>query len=263
MVESLKELNQICQKPRYKEVGNWMVRHILRDAALPITRLLLYTSITANQVTLISLFVALAGILCFSILSNVSFLLGAILLQAWYLLDHVDGQIARYRKTDCMTGRFFDYVTHHLIHGVIYFSLGLYCYRRGTNLFFIVWGFTISVAAIFFNISQDIKFKTFYEYLVKSKQVEIKTETGSTGNQKPSLIKSLFSFLHKIFEIHVMMNILTLCAIIQFWTPDFDFRFFLFGIYGLIVPFLAVTKISHMITSRAVDVEFKRLFKTS
>src|SRR5437762_1650191 len=105
MVESLKELNRICQKPRYREVGNWMVRYVLRDLALPFTWLLLHTPVTANQVTLASLVVGLFGISLFAATSNASFLTGTLLLQLWYLLDHVDGQIARYRKTACLSGR--------------------------------------------------------------------------------------------------------------------------------------------------------------
>ena len=107
-----------------------MVRNILRDAALPITWLCLHTQITANQVTLISLVIALIGVSSFALSSNASFLIGSVLLQVWYLLDHVDGQIARYRNTSCLSGRFFDYVTHHLIHGAIPFSFGLHAFYQ-------------------------------------------------------------------------------------------------------------------------------------
>src|SRR3989338_3961306 len=107
MVESLKELNNICQKPRYKEVGNWMVRNILRDAALPITWALLHTPVTANQVTLASLGIGLFGILLMAFVGKGWFLLGALLLQAWYLLDHVDGRNTPHPPTTPLPRRFF------------------------------------------------------------------------------------------------------------------------------------------------------------
>ena len=104
-MESLKELNVICQKPDYKTKGNWYVRTILRDAALPVTWLLLHTKITADQVTLASLAVALLGMIALALPGTGWFVAGVLLLQLWYYLDHVDGQIARYRKTVSLTGR--------------------------------------------------------------------------------------------------------------------------------------------------------------
>src|SRR3989338_5676458 len=145
MVESLKKLSEICQKPRYKKVGNWMVRHILRDAALPVTWLLLHTPITANQVTFFSLVIGIVGIGLFSALAPSLFLAGTILLQLWYFLDHVDGQIARYHKTVSITGRFFDFLTHHIIHGVIFFSLGICMYQITRNFYLVIWGFVLSL----------------------------------------------------------------------------------------------------------------------
>ena len=67
MVEPLNELNRICQKPDYKKTGNWYVRHIVREAALPMTWLLLHTRITANQVTAVSLAASLLGMISLAI----------------------------------------------------------------------------------------------------------------------------------------------------------------------------------------------------
>ena len=260
-MESLRELNQICQKPRYKETGNWMVRHILRDAALPITWLLLHTPVTANQVTLASLIIGLAGIMCFAVPSKFIFLIGALLLQCWYLLDHVDGQIARYRKTASLTGRFFDFMTHHIIHGVIFFSLSLYCFQVTGASYFMVWGFIASFSMTLFNLSHDTKYKTFFERLQQLPNLTIKIreqqkESAELTATKVSLRK-LFSILHKMSEIHVFMNILTLTAVVQFAVGWFgDLRFLIFLIYGCIAPFLALTKITYLIIKREIDSEF-------
>ena len=136
MVESLKELNKICQKPRYKEVGNWMVRRLLRSMALPITWLLLHTPMTANQVTFFALITGLLGILFLASHTPAFYLAGAILLQLWYLLDHVDGQIARYRNSASLTGRFFDFMMHHLIDGCLFFALGFNAFILSQNIKF-------------------------------------------------------------------------------------------------------------------------------
>lgn len=269
MVEPLKELNQLCQKPRYKEVGNWMVRHILRDAALPITWLLLHTSVTANQVTLVSLGIGLFGIFLMAFVSKGSFLLGAVLLQVWYLLDHVDGQIARYRGTACLTGRFFDFLTHHVIHGVLFFALGFYAFQATGSLLLVVWGFVVSVAMMMFNLFNDTKYKTYFEKLNNLETVRIlKKEAGEESKQEEppvrgqaDILKRAFSFCHKISEIHVLMNILTFAALFQvFAASSADFRLLLLGIYGLVVPVMACVKAVYLIVNRKIDEEFERTF---
>ena len=270
-MESLKELNKICQKPRYKEVGNWMVRYLLRDAAIPITWLLLHTPITANQVTLISLVVAIAGAFCLMGPGNFLFLLGVLLLQLWYLLDHVDGQIARYRKTASLSGRFFDFLTHHIIHGIIFFVLGVHSFMVTGSFVFVLWGFITALAMMVFNLSYDAKYKTFFEKIVSSsKTFKIKSfnpiseedEREKTQPTKTTWFRKGFACLHKFCEIHVLMNLLTLMAILEFFIPvlNVDFRLLSHVFYGLAVPILAAVKISYLIGKQEIDREFERLF---
>lgn len=270
MVESLKELSSRCQKPRYKEVGNWMVRNILRDAALPMTWLLLHTSVSANQVTLFSIFVGVLASLCFALPPDGFFLAGALLLQFWYYLDHVDGQIARYKGTACLTGRFFDFVTHHLIHAIILFPLGLYAFQKTGGFIFIIFGFAGSMGTVMFNLIYDVQYKTFFEKIHTQKTLEIlqpkPAEDGSgAGNDKTSVsaFKKIFAILHKAHEIHVMMNVLTLAAALQFLPvlKVIDFRLLLFLFYGLLAPFLAVVKTAHFIKTRKIDQDFTETFR--
>lgn len=261
MIESLKELGAKCQKPRYKEVGNWMVRHILRDAALPVTWLLLQTPVTANQVTLASLIIGAIGIFCFSAVPHGFFLAGALLLQFWYYLDHVDGQIARYRGTACLSGRFFDFVTHHFIHGILYFFLGMYTFNVSGHSFYVIWGFAASAATFMFNMIYDIQYKTWFEKLVSVRKVEIRKENGGSHAKavETNMFKRIFSLLHKLEEIHVVMNLLTLAAVLQLtpWFGRIDFRFCFLAFYGITVPVLAIAKITFLIRGRKIDHAFE------
>lgn len=268
MVESLKELNQICQKPRYREAGNWMARYLVRDAALFITWLLLHTTITANQVTLISLIIGIAGGLWLALQGDIPFLIGVFALQIWYLLDHVDGQIARYRKTASLTGRFFDFTTHHIIHGILFFCLGAYCFYKTNQPLFIFWGFATSLAGMMFNLIHDTKYKTFFEKLLTMKSIRVKEPEEKKQQAKVAMTassgKKTFSLTHKLFEIHVAMNVLTFAAVLQCSIlKSVDFRFLLFIFYGISVPILAVTKISYLIVKRKIDQEFDSFFSSN
>ncbi len=259
MVESFKELNQLCQKPDYKTKGNWYVRTILREAALPMTWLLLHTPVTANQVTLISLFVSFLGMFFLAVSGEAAFLTGVLLVQLWYYLDHVDGQIARYRKTACLTGRFLDFLTHHIVHTTLFFALGFYCYAVTASVVFIVWGFFSALAILTFNSIHDLKYKTFFEKLQQNGGIIPKQRDAFRKAPQGAVprAKRFFSFAHKCCEIHVMMNILTLGALIQLVFSTMDLRLFLFWVYGLVAPGIAVAKIAYILKVRKIDADYQ------
>ncbi len=261
MVESLKELNKICQKPDYKTKGNWYVRTILRDAALPATWLLLHTRVTADQVTLASLAVSFVGMIFLAVPGTGAFLTGVVLLQFWYYLDHVDGQIARYRKTDCLTGRFLDFLTHHMVHTTLFFALGFYVFQVTGSVLFILWGFASALAILVFNVAHDVKYKTFFEAIAKQRTVTltVREEDGSckTSGEPASVKRRLFSLAHKLCEIHVMMNVLTLGAIAQILLNVIDVRTVLFLIYGLLAPAISIIKVVYILKTQQIDHEYQ------
>ena len=263
MVESLSELNKLCQKPQYQEVGNWMVRKILRPAALPITWLLLHTNVSANQVTLAALLIGLLGVFFLALKSAGFFLAGTLLLQLWYLLDHVDGQIARYRKTACLSGRFFDFLMHHLLHGVLLFALGLFAYFQTRHFIFVLWGFASSISVIVLNMIHDIKYKTFFEKLENCPELARRAQAppAKTASEPASKGGGLVSLIHKTLEMHVMMNTLTFLAFLQFFfLPAFDTRLVIFPVYGLAAPLFAIAKTGHWILARKIDSDFEKNF---
>lgn len=267
MVESLKELNKICQKQNYKTQGNWMVRNVLRDAALPLTWVLLHTPISANQVTLIALMIGILGEFLFIGASPGAFLAGALFLQLWYLLDHVDGQIARYRKTATLSGRYFDFLMHHIIHGVLYFFLGVYCYRETHQLFWLFLGFMTSFDIVLFNLSYDITSKAILERIRQMGKIAVKKDLNTVEDKSNSEIsiswpKRIYSLLHKSCEIHVAMNLLTLFAVLDFiFKGMLHTRFLAFVYYALCVPSITLIRFWHVIQTKKVDQEFEEKFE--
>lgn len=261
MVESLKELNQKCQKPNYKTVGNWMVRKILRPAALPITWLLLHTPVTANQVTFASMIVGFAGIGLMALKGTGAFVLGVLLLQFWYLLDHVDGQIARYRGTVSLTGRFFDFMMHHMLHGVLFFALGCHAFLKTGHAAFLTLGFFTSYFLLLFNLLSDAKSKTYFEHISKLQALYPKKPEEGPGSEGSSP-RRLFSFLHKTIEMHVAMNILTFASLVEYAAGLSFFRTAALVYYSLLLPPLFLVKLFYIIERRKIDQEFHGNFKT-
>lgn len=260
-VESLKELNKIVQKPNYKKIGNWMARYLVRDIALPLTWLFLHTSISANGVTLISLIVGLIGCAIFAFGTRWAFLLGVCFLQLWYLLDHVDGQIARYRKQETITGIFFDYISHHLIHMGVFMGIswGVFAYKA--NILYIFLGILSAISALVLNLIYDSQYKAFFHFAEKNKYIVFFSTIGQS--QPHSKFKATFSWMHKLCEIHVLMNMLTVLAIWQFLSKVYWWdKIIIF--YSVLITLVAVTKLSYFILKNKPDENFyKRINLTS
>lgn len=246
-----------------------MVRYFVRDAALPVTWLLLHTPVTANQVTFLSLIIGVLGSLLLALSGPLAFFGGVFLLQLWYLLDHVDGQIARYRQTASLSGRFYDFIVHHVIHAMVVLNLGLYNFFRGGNSLLLYMVFFVTLFVIIFNLAEDAKCKTFCERLIekrqqghlpnKSAQPAGVVSSSSAPHRGTHLrfLKCAYSFLHKLIEIHVLMNLLSLGAILEVlgW-PGWNFRSLFFFFYGLVIPVVTLTRLYYWIVHRVIDRDF-------
>src|SRR5947209_5546299 len=113
-----------CQKPDHRRVGNWMARRITRPFALRVTRVVLPLGVSAHMATLAAWGVGLAAAASFGWGTVAAWLVGAALLQLGYLLDHVDGQLARYLQTDSLDGTAIDYLMHHTINLLLPIAVG-------------------------------------------------------------------------------------------------------------------------------------------
>src|SRR5438874_2038788 len=96
---TIAELRLTAQKGRHREIGNWLARRAARPSAIYGTWLAVRLGLSAHQVTLAALAASLCGVLAIGAGSRASFVLGVLLLHLGFWLDHVDGQVARWRGT--------------------------------------------------------------------------------------------------------------------------------------------------------------------
>lgn len=264
---SLAELNQICQKADYKTKGNWMARHITRDMALPVTWLLLHTPATANHVTALSMGVILLAGCAFWTGSPAAVFLGAVLFQFWYLLDHVDGQIARYRKASSVTGVFFDYVTHHVVNLTVLMSLGAGSFRRTGEEGYLIAGFAGAVGVALFHALHDCEYKAFFQAfekkLGKGEPVRLALSRPETRGERPrpaegvSWPKRVYTWMHKLCEVHVFMNILTAAALAQWALGREGWTSALVLFYAWLAPAVLGIKLAYWVRTQAVDARLR------
>ena len=115
------DIRQVCQAGKDRDPG-WYKIH--RKLSIHITALLVDTPITLNQVSLLMMFMAATGAaLLTSHLLWVNAIAGVCLYLS-FLLDKVDGEIARYRGLQSPIGILLDRFHHRLFEPLVFLALG-------------------------------------------------------------------------------------------------------------------------------------------
>ncbi len=125
----LAELKAICHGEKNLDAKPaWYTWH--RRISIRITWFLLHTSVSANQVSWAMIAAgALAGALV-TIENLATSVAACLLLYLSFLLDKVDGEIARYHGTESWSGVYLDWLYHRLVPGLFHIGLLFRVYLR-------------------------------------------------------------------------------------------------------------------------------------
>ena len=215
---TLAELDRTCQKLGHRHLGNWMARHVARPLALRVTWIIAPWGISAHAATLAAWGCGLAAAVAFACGTPLSWAAGAVLLQAWYLLDHVDGQLARLHRTESLDGVALDYLMHHSLALVVPCGVGCGLSLATLNPIWSLAGCAWGVAALLAGLANDVRYKAMFQRL-KRVDGRLATVGGGGGRPVPAppvprrLVPLLGWLARKSIEGHVVMNVLTLLAI--------------------------------------------------
>ncbi|HEY2154406.1 MAG TPA: CDP-alcohol phosphatidyltransferase family protein, partial [Isosphaeraceae bacterium] len=107
---SLAELRARVHKDRHREIGNWLARRVGRPSAVYGTWLAVRLGVSAHQVTIAAIVVSAASVLAIGSGMRSGFVGGVALAHLAFWLDHVDGQVARWKRTASLDGVYLDYL---------------------------------------------------------------------------------------------------------------------------------------------------------
>ena len=143
MVESVKELREICyanskhKRPLYMELVTMRI-------SIYITKLLLYTNISADHVTISMMLLSVLGSAFMAFGSLKYMLIGILIVHFTIILDNVNGEIARYRKEGNMVGTFLEFLYHEVTATFVFFSLAYGIFSRTGWKSALIFGFLAS-----------------------------------------------------------------------------------------------------------------------
>ncbi len=258
MVESINELKKICYANYDTRVPLYM-ELVTKKISIYITKLLLYTPIHADQVTIsMILLVALGSILmAFGTLKFM--LIGILLIHFTVILDNVNGEVARYRKEGSITGTFLEQFYHEISVPLIFFSFGYGVFIQTGYKSALIFGFLCGIfsrstvlsaikSAVVKNAIRDNKNDKVDEKLKKYAFIVGKNpnvEGGGTraGTRMYQIYDYIREFWSAPFNI-VHINILVVLELINYYygfLPPYFMLYWYLVVYGTASVLVQIT----------------------
>jgi phosphatidylglycerophosphate synthase len=109
----------------------WVDEHFNRPIGRHLSRILVHTSVSPNQISIAATLLGLVAALGFAQGDYRSALWGALLLQASAIIDCVDGDVARILYKESRWGQWLDLVGDQIVHIGVFAGIGWGLYRAG------------------------------------------------------------------------------------------------------------------------------------
>jgi hypothetical protein len=265
---TLAELRQRVHKARHREIGNWLARRVGRPAAVYGTWAAVRMGASAHQVTLAALVAGLGAAAAIATGTRGGFVAGVALGHVAFWLDHVDGQVARWRGTASLEGVYFDYLMHHAAGLALGFGLGFGLARRTGDLPWAAAGFAVAVGWTFLGLHNDCRYKAFFQRL-KREDRSYRVAGGAGGRPSPPSPwprrgrAALTWPLYKACEPHAVLLGLTALASLAVAAPGAWLIAWRGAVLAMAVlaPTLAIGRAARAIARDAVEAEFDLWFR--
>ena len=265
---TLAELRGRVQKARHREVGNWLARRVGRPAAVYGTWAAIRLGASAHQVTTAALFANIAAALAIASGTRAGFVVGVALAHLAFWLDHVDGQVARWRGTASLGGVYLDYLMHHAAALALGFGLGYGLAVRTGDVRWAAAGFAIAAGWAFLGLHNDCRYKAFFQRL-KREPGPFRVDGGAGGRPAPPAPwprrgrGRLTWPAYKICEPHAVLIGLSLLAGLAIVSPAAWLVDWRGGVVlmAILAPTLAAGRAARAVVRGSVDDEFDRWFR--
>ena len=234
--KKIKDLREICQVHK-RGYGKYSMRlKIYRFFSIYITRLLIETPITANQLTVLTIIVAIIAAVLFGFGNYLYSIMAAIFLLSIEIWDCLDGEIARYKGSSSLKGVYLDGVAHSTYTPIILSGITLGVFITTNQIIFLAFGITAVVFSALMPLLQGVKDSKFlYKLIAFSKgnnlidlplQKDISVEHGNS-----STLKILFKRGYNFTRFTFLKYIIALATI-------FNFLPYLIIAFGVLYPLL-------------------------
>jgi len=193
--------------------------------ALRVTWVIAPWGISANTATLSAWACGVAAAAAFGWGNVAGWLVGAALLQMWYLLDHVDGQLARLNGTASLDGVQLDYLMHHTVNLLVPMGIGWGLFVRSGQPSWLGGGLLWGLALLMLSLHHDARYKAFIQRLKRVRgRLDVVGGGGARPLQQPPIptrpLRLTAWIGRKACEMHVILNFAASIALLQLLSGD-------------------------------------------
>ena len=265
----LADLESRCQKPDHRRIGNLFARRVSRPLALRITWVMQPYGLSAHIVTLIAWTTGLVAAVSFGWGNPWGWFCGAALMQLWYLLDHVDGQLARLHGAASLDGAQLDYLMHHTMNLALPYGIGFGLFVATDGRLWLLVGLIWGVALLLVGLQHDARYKTFIQRL-KRVQGELRVIGGGGDHPEPPskmprrMVPLCVWLARKSCEPHVLLNLLSVLALVMWLGDDWHLvvaQFFV-PVLGLAAGIVATATLYRSVNGEQAEREFAAWYRT-
>jgi phosphatidylglycerophosphate synthase len=125
---SIAELRAVAQPPDLvgrRSAEHWAGRLYMRRVSAHVTRRVLGLPVTPNGWTVLMIVVGVAGAAILAVPGLWTAIAAAAAIQVYLLLDCVDGEVARWRRTTSAAGVYLDRLGHYTVEAALLAALGI------------------------------------------------------------------------------------------------------------------------------------------
>lgn len=215
MVESINELKKICRSKNYKDrKKSFYIESVL---SIYITKLLLFTPITPNGITVLFWIIGIISGILFLSQNLLTIIIAFLLYKLHITLDLCDGEVARYKKMTSIKGAFIDYIAHYTIFPTILFGIGYSILKINQDIRFVI---VIFLSILFYILQMSIQDSWYRANFGKAIKTDIDDRDKHTIKSKLSQIKSsLILIIASITNFKSFLNIYLIISCIVHFNP--------------------------------------------
>lgn len=183
MTEPIKELRKICQETRETDLYKMSPaeRFFFRKVSIYFTKLFLKMKTSANQVTLISVLAGIAAGIFLILGSPRYWIIASLLLYLFMILDHSDGEVARYNKTASPKGMFWDSMAGWFVWGFTLACMSFGIYNQVHEISVFAFGLGATILLFLYNVSTLLPYFILREKSFEPRELEKKPEPSFKG----------------------------------------------------------------------------------
>jgi len=201
-----------------------------------ITKIVLYTPLTSNQVSVISMIVGLFAGFLFSFAHPLYWIAGFVGLQFFHFLDAVDGEVARYRKVASPIGKYFDLLAHGIVIAAFYTGMTFGIFKATQHKLVFIIGFVCLASFLLTSLSVALRKFLFYQYAIVEKKYDLMNKSSKTTN-----VHSLKYFVRRLFGFDGFAFIVLFVTILDMiLTNTISFRYLFLIISAIAGPLLFI-----------------------